>query len=394
MTGASKLDQEPAQNPAQNSAQIIANLSFVGRKPTGLATYAINLASELNLPGLTLLAPPALHSHTQPKQPCYEIPGGMSAEEGKAGHFRRLRWTQFQLPSIYQQLESDLLFSLVPEAPIRMNCRPACGGSAMRSIVTVHDLIPLRFPRWTSPLFHYARLYVPQVLQQAAHILCNSQATAQDICDFYKIPAAKITPVLLSHDSHHFRVPEFPIAPLPPDRPYFFYVGRHDPYKNLMRIIRAFAALPNRQDYDLLIAGSPDPRYTPLLKQAAIELGIFEQVKFLDYVAYDQLPVLLHQSIALVYPSLWEGFGFPVLEAMACGAPVITSNLSSLPEVAGDAAILIDPYNEQALTQAMAQVATDDQMRKDLRSAGLKRSSQFSWAKTGQQTAEVLQRFL
>lgn len=376
-----------------NAAQIIANLSFVGQKPTGLATYAINLASELNLPGLTLLAPPALKHHTQPKQPCYEIPGGMSAEEGKAGHFRRLRWTQLQLPGIYRQLQSDLLFSLVPEAPIAIPGRTRFGRKC-RSIVMVHDLIPLRFPRWTSPLFHYARLYVPQVLKQAEHILCNSQATAQDIHDFYRIPAHKITPVLLSHDSRHFQVPDRPTEGNASHRPYFFYIGRHDPYKNLMRIIRAFAALPNHQDYDLLIAGSPDPRYTPLLKQQAIDLEVSEQVKFLDYVTYEQLPILLHESIALVYPSLWEGFGFPVLEAMACGAPVITSNLSSLPEVAGDAAILVDPYDEQALTRAMAQVAIDDQMQKDLRSAGLRRSSQFSWAKTGQQTAEVLQQFL
>ncbi|WP_088891887.1 glycosyltransferase family 4 protein [Leptolyngbya ohadii] len=374
--------------PHENSAQVVASLPFVGRKPTGLATYAINLTAELTLPGLTLLAPSALKQHTQPKQPCYEIPGGMSAEEGKAGHFRRLKWTQFQLPGIYRQLQSDLLFSLVPEAPIGTISRTKC-----QSIVMVHDLIPLRFPNWRSPLFHYARLYVPQVLKQADHILCNSQATAQDVCDFYGVPAHKITPVLLSHDSRHFCVPDASPEPIS-ERPYFFYVGRHDPYKNLIRLIRAFSALPHRQEYDLLIAGSPDPRYTPLLKQQAIDKGVSEQVKFLDYVEYDQLPVLLNRSIALVYPSLWEGFGFPVLEAMACGAPVITSNLSSLPEVAGDAAILIDPYDEQALADAMAQVATDDQTRQDLRSAGLKRASEFSWAKTGQQTAEVLQRFI
>lgn len=372
----------------ENAAQITANLSFVGHKPTGLATYAINLASTLNLPGLTLLAPPALQTHLQPSQPCLTVPAGMSAEEGKAGHFRRLRWTQFQLPALYRQLGSNLLFSLVPEAPLGRKCR---------SIVMVHDLIPLRFPRWSSPLFHYARLYVPRVLQQAEQILCNSQATAQDICDFYGIPARKITPVLLSHNSRHFRLPDRASETAATERiwhrPYFCYVGRHDPYKNLLRLIRAFAALPDRPCYDLLIAGSPDLRYTPLLKQQAIDLEISEQVKFLDYVAYEQLPVLLHQSIALVYPSLWEGFGFPVLEAMACGAPVITSNLSSLPEVAGDAAVLVDPYNEQALANAMAQVARDEQMQQDLRSAGLRRSSQFSWAKTGEQTAAVLQQF-
>jgi glycosyltransferase involved in cell wall biosynthesis len=378
-----------------SSQPLVVNLAFVGKKPTGLATYAINLVPQLDVPTMTLLASanflPRLHSvwlenpperlATEPPA-YYEVPANLTYEQGKLGHFRRMTWTQVSLPRICAKLEAELLFSPVPEIPLGVRC-PA--------VVMVHDVIPLRFPRLTSPLTHYFRYYVPQVLQQARHIVCNSQATAQDLVDFYPIAAAKITPIPLAHDAAHFRPCQ---AEQATKRPYFFYVGRHDPYKNLHRLINAFAALPHSQDYELWIAGSADPRFTPDLKARANELGLTDRVRFLDYVAYDQLPVLLSQAMAMVYPSLWEGFGFPVLEAMACGAPVITSNLSSLPEVAGDAALLVDPFNEAALTAAMHQIATDPQTRTQLQTAGLARASQFSWAKTGRATSRILQQFL
>lgn len=366
------------------SGQLTINLSFVGEKPTGLATYAMNLVPELQIAGLTLLTPATLLSRYIDRFSCYEIPANLTPEQGKAGHARRLIWTQWQLPKICQTLRSALLFSPVPEAPLFAECR---------SVVVVHDLIPLRFPRITSPLTHYFRYYVPLVLQQAEHIVCNSTATAQDITNVYGISNKKITPIPLAYDRINFRVLDLKQY-TSPDRPYFFYVGRHDPYKNLERVIRAFAKLPDVQHYELWIAGSTDPRYTPLLQAQAHQLGANLQVKFLDYVSYSELPVLLNQAMAFVYPSLWEGFGFPVLEAMACGTPVITSNLSSLPEVAGDAAILVDPYNEAEITSAMQQIITDRSTRTQMRSAGLSRAGQFSWATTGQATAEILCRYL
>ena len=365
------------------SATIAINLSLVGVKPTGLATYAKNLIPHLGLPNLTLLASETFPRSPDLASPRREIPANLTAEQGKAAHFRRLQWTQFQLPTLLQETRSTLLFSPVPEAPL---------SQKVRSIVVVHDLIPLRFPHWTSPLTLYARFYVPQVLAQAQHIICNSKATADDIINHFQIPARKITPILLAHDAANFRVIESSGQLDRASRPYFFYLGRVDPYKNLQRVISAFAALSN-QDYDLWIAGSADRRYTPLLQAQAQMLGVGDRVKFLEYVPYTELPVLLNRAIALVFPSLWEGFGFPVLEAMACGTPVITSNLSSLPEVAGDAALLVDPYSEAEITAAMQTIATDAGVRSDLRSAGLARASQFSWVKTGQATAELLRQY-
>jgi glycosyltransferase involved in cell wall biosynthesis len=352
---------------------LLINLSFIFSQPTGISTYAINL-----FPHLQPLEPTLLTAQTFPDYRCYPVPPNLTPAQGSKGHFRRLLWTQWQLPEIYKRLNSSLIFSPVPEAPLFAGCR---------SVVMVHDLIPLRFPKRFSPLTPYFRYYIPQVLAQAEHIICNSRATAQDIIDLFHIPEEKITPILLAYDANHFRFLDIPTSN------YFLYIGRHDPYKNIARLIDAFATLSCRDD-ELWIAGSGDKRYTPVLMAQVEQLGLTNQVKFLDYVPYEQLPTLINQAIALVFPSLWEGFGLPVLEAMACGTPVITSNLSSLPEVAGDAALLVNPYNMGEIAEVMQAVAADSGLRSRLRQASLARASQFSWTKTGQATAQVLQRYL
>ncbi|MGB3203873.1 MAG: glycosyltransferase family 1 protein [Crinalium sp.] len=350
------------------------NLSFLLNKPTGITTYALNL-----LPCLNSLDPTLLVSQNISPYKCYPIPPNQTAEQGYKGHIRRLLWTQLKLPKIYQQLNSSLLFSPIPEAPIAVNCR---------YIVMVHDLIPLRFPKLASPLNYYFRYYLPHVLEQAQHIVCNSLATAQDIINFFDIKAEKITPIPLAYDSTHFRYLNLPT------QNYFLYIGRQDSYKNLHRLISAFAALPNGGDYELWLAGSTDKRYTPKIINQVKELDLTRQVKFLDYVAYADLPKLINSAIALVFPSLWEGFGLPVLEAMACGTPVITSNLSSLPEVVGDAAILVNPYKIEEITAAMNDVANITGLRSQLSQASLARSSQFSWEQTGLATAQLLHKYL
>lgn len=358
---------------------LLVNLSFLSLKPTGISVYATNL-----FPYLKPLDPTLLVSRNYTDFHCYPVPPTFTPDQGTKGHLQRLLWTQLKLPQIYQQQQSRLLFSPLPEAPLFANCR---------YIVTVHDLIPLRFPRRNSPLTLYNRYYVPQVLARAQHILCDSLATAKDITHFFNIPANKITPVLLAHDSNHFRPLNLPDKGTALPCPYFLYIGRHDPYKNLNRLIDAFAALPDH-DCQLWIAGPPDRRYTPILQAQTEQLGVSDRVKFLDYVPYDKLPIIINQAIALVFPTLWEGFGLPVLEAMACGTPAIASNLSSLPEVTGDAALLVNPYNTGEITEAMHAVATDSELRSRLRTLGLNRASQFSWAKTGQATVEVLKQYL
>ena len=357
-----------------SAKQLIINLSILLSQPTGIGNYAQNL-----FPYLKSFQPTLLAARKYPDFDCYPIPSNLTPDHGTKGHFNRLLWTQFQLPQIYKNFKSSLLFSPLPEAPLYSNCR---------FVVTSFDMIPLRFPKRFSPLTPYHRYYTPEVLKQAQHIICISQTTAQDITNFYGIPANKITPIPLAYDRTHF----YPLNL--PKRNYFLYIGRQDPYKNIQRLITAFAALPNSKDYELWLVGPSDRRYTPTLTAQVAELGITNQVKFLDYVPYNELPKIINEAIALVFPSLWEGFGLPVLEAMACGTPVITSNLSSLPEVAGDAAILINPYSTGEIIEAMQAIATDLELRSRLSSQGITHSQQFSWEKTGKATVEVLSRYL
>ncbi|MEM9507260.1 MAG: glycosyltransferase family 1 protein, partial [Cyanobacteria bacterium P01_E01_bin.35] len=354
------------------SNPLLINLAVLFDRPTGIATYAQNIINSLNS-----LQPILLSAQTFPGFKQYAIADNMSPAQGTKGHLRRLLWTQFQLPQIYRELQADLIYSPIPEAPLY---------SQTRYVVMAHDLIPLRFPRQTSPLTNYFRYVVPSVLHQAEHIICNSQATASDLNKYYGIAAHKITSILLGYDTANF-YPRDQAADT--QSPYFLYLGRQDPYKNLTGLIKAFAAFPD-QDYHLAIAGSTDPRFTPKLQQQAEELGITNRIQWLNYLSYQELPIVISNAVALVLPTFWEGFGLPVLEAMACGTPVITSNLASLPEITGDAAILINPDNTKAITSAMIDLSQDTVMRSQLRQLSIKQAQKFSWKKTGTATKEVL----
>ncbi len=356
---------------------VLVNLSVFLLQPTGISNYATNL-----IPYLKPLHPTLLTAHNYPDFNCYPIPNNLSPAQGAKGHIRRLFWTQFKLAQLHQKHQSKLLFSPLPEAPLYYHCP---------YVVMVHDFIPLRFPQDSFPQTLYYRYYVPQVLKQSTQIICNSTSTATDIVEFVKIPASKITPIPLGYDEKHFRPLNLPLTN---SRPYFLYIGRHNPHKNLSRLITAFANLANCSDHELWLVGSQDKRYTPQLEMQVAELNLQDKIKFLDYISYQELPRIINNAIALVFPSLWEGFGLPVLEAMACGTPVITSNLSSLPEVTGDAAVLINPDNTAEITAAMETIIKDEKMRSQLTTLGLKRASQFSWAKTGQATVEVLQKYI
>ncbi len=335
------------------------NLSFVSAQATGLAIYSLNLVERLQDLNPHLLKPGRGYTH----------------EFGLQGHLRRLWWVQWHLPCL---LGSSLLFSPIPEAPLWRGCR---------YVVTVHDLIPLRLPQYfAASQVLYCRHYVRWVLHQAQHILCNSQATAADVRDFLGIRGVPMTVTPLGFDQRLFQPLHLPMGN------YFLYVGRSNPHKNLGRVIQAMAGLP--EDCQLWVAGSGDDRYTPFLHHLIVDLGLEGRIKFLGYVARADLPVLLNQAIALVFPSLWEGFGLPVLEAMACGTPVITSCVAALAELGKNAAILVNPYSVEELRSAMAELINSSGLRSRLCRLGLERAKQYSWENTAQITRSVLLKYL
>ncbi len=358
-------------NAGDGMSSLAVNLSFLIEKPTGLMTYAQNV-----VPYLQALDPTLFIHHPLEGYHCHPIPGSLTADYGTRGHAARLVWTQFQLPRLYNTVNAQLLFSPLPEAPLFTRCR---------YVVTLHDLIPLRFPNPRRPLYAYHRWIIPAVLKQAARVICISEATYRDALQFAAIDPNKVSLVPLACNTDHFRYLSLPT------QPYFLYVGRYDKHKNLSRLLAAFQPLAQHQGLELWIAGSPNPKVQSALQGQAVQLGIAPQVKMLDYVPYDQLPILFNQALALVLPSLWEGFGLPILEAMACGTPVITSNIASMPEVAGDAAVLVDPYSVGSIQAALQEVAESAGLRSQLRERGLARILNFSWARTGAMTSAVLQ---
>jgi glycosyltransferase involved in cell wall biosynthesis len=356
--------------------RLVINLSVLMQKPTGHSVYINNVIPKLLDLKPALLINEAMQNEWHDRYPdadLHPVSRHLNPDRGSIAYVRRLLWTQFRLSHRVKKLGGNLLFSPIPELPI---------GSRIPGVVTLYDFIPLRFSSARSPLYQYTRHYVPRVLQQAKHILAISESTANDAMQFCDVPAAKITVIPLGYDRKNFRFLDLPT------QNYVLYVGRTNPYKNLRRAIQAFAQVPHHQDYEFWIAGPADARYIPALEGLAWELGV--RLQILNYVPYKELPVLINHAIALIFPSQWEGFGLPILEAMACGTPVITSNAASMPEVAGDAAMLVDPMDVQAIATALTAVIQDDRLRQQLRDRGLARAAEFSWEKTADRTKTVL----
>src|SRR5213594_3940049 len=212
----------------------------------------------------------------------------------------------------------------------------------------------------------YTRRLIPHVARNARLVITNSEYSKWEIVRYLGIPEdhIRVTPLAAS--------PEFTPRTMHPANPYFLYVGNLEPRKNLERLIEAFARIPGKEHH-LVIVGDSWYRGRAVEKKAR-SLGLNGEVKFLGYVPRAELPGLFSGATAFVYPSLLEGFGMPILEAMACGAPVITSNGSALKEVAGGAAELVDPLSVRELTEAMERVAQDTRLREELSRKGLRRA--------------------
>jgi len=258
---------------------------------------------------------------------------------------------------------------------------------ACRSVVTIHDCIHLMFPQYlpNRAALAYARTSIRLAARRATRIMTVSESSKRDILRFVDTEPEKIDVIYNAYDER------FGVEPLEEDvvrvrerfqlhDEFILYAGNVKPHKNLERLIQAFDLVRRRglDHLKLVIIGDEVSKYAEL-RRAIHRHQLHQYVRFLGYLPEDTLAVMYRLAGVFVFPSLYEGFGLPPLEAMASGAPVVTSNLSSLPEVVGDAAILVDPYDPQAIANGIAAVLTDETTRRTLRQKGLKRAQEFSW---------------
>ena len=266
-----------------------------------------------------------------------------------------------------------------------------------KTVVTIHDCIHLMFPEYLPHHLGYA--YARAALYTAAHksdrIFTVSEQSKRDILKFFKVPPEKIVVTPNAIDERVIAPPTEEHVTQTRERyqlshSYLLYVGNIMPHKNLERLIEAFHLVrtQGRSELELLIIGAEISKLQAL-RRAVHRYDIHRYVRFLGYVPDETLAVLYRLASVFVFPSLYEGFGLPPLEAMASGTPVVTSNVSSLPEVVGDAAILVDPYSAQAIADGILKVLRSTHLRDDLRRRGLKRSQEYSWARSVQRVREI-----
>ncbi len=302
---------------------------------------------------------------------------------------RRL-WTHARLGHELRRRPPDVFFTPAHVIPVGIRCP---------SVATVHDLGYEHFPeahprrqlaylRWSTR--HNARV--------ARRVIADSRATAGDLAALYGIDRARISVVYPGADPDLRRVDDLAAIAAATARygirpPYLLYLGTLQPRKNLVRLVEAFAATNLHNDgYSLVLAGRAGWLSEPLLAAVGRQpSAVASHIHLPGYIAEADKAPLLSGATALVFPSLYEGFGFPVLEAGACGVPVICANTSSLPEVAGDAALLVDPLDTAALTEALQRVAADETLRGELITRGYANLARFKWEQAAAQTLAVLE---
>lgn len=299
---------------------------------------------------------------------------------------RRVLWEQLTQPQVLRRIEADLVHGPVFVGPFIAPC-PV--------VTTIHDLSFIRFPHLFRPA---NRLYLTTMTRisarRARHLIAVSEHAARESVDLLGIPREKITVVYHGVDAAFRPLPTEEVAIFRerkglPER-FVLFVGTLEPRKNLTRLLEAFARVDGARG-KLVLAGGKGWLYDDLFAKVQ-ELGLGDSVLFAGYVPSEELPLWYNAATAFAYPSLYEGFGMPVTEAQACGTPVLTSNTSSLPEAAGEAALLIDPHDEEAIAAGLRRLLDDDGLRECLREQGLKRARTFNWSRTARETIQVYRR--
>jgi len=359
------------------------NASIVGENPTGLGIYSIRLIQELDrlrrdfcvyssapeaFPGLRASVLPA--------------PAAGSPGRGAGGHLVRLLWLQSLLRVRARRSRLRLLLNTVPEGIL---------SSTIPQVTVVHDLLPLAFPPEYPRQQYYFRYFVPRILRSSKVVVTDSEYTRRAVIDRYGLPSGQVRVVYPGYNPDvYYQSDGLSSHSRSNKGEYVLYVGNLLPHKNVLRLLDAVAILRRRRPVRLVIRGEGRPAYARAVRARVETLGLDEAVSIRGYTTEKTMRDLYTGAACLVLPSLGEGFGLPVLEAMACGTPVVTTRVASIPEVAGDAAILVDAHDAIALADALHRVVTDRGLREELRGRGLLQAKRFDWAQTAAQMSRLL----
>lgn len=287
----------------------------------------------------------------------------------------------------------DLYHSPSPEAWLNLN--------GAKVIVTVHDLIFKTYPQGhTASTIAVAQEQFRDIVEKAAKIICCSQSTLDDLNHYFKVEAKKTALIYQGVNQKDFypidekegKLAEKTIRSKGIDCPFILFVGTIEPRKNLRNLLAAFSLLKNKKVFDgkLVLIGMQGWMSEDLAGFVG-KLGIKEDVAFTGFLSNEELRHFYNKAGVFVFPSFYEGFGFPIVEAFSCGAPVVTSNVSSCPEIASDAALKVDPNSPENIAQAIERILEDSVLRNELRAKGLKRAAQFTFLNTARQTLKVYQ---
>jgi len=307
---------------------------------------------------------------------------------------KNVAWHQAVLPGRCRAAGYDVLF--LPAGNRRLPWHVPCP-----SVGTVHDLSSIHIAgKYDRGRLFYILHVLPRLARRLTHVVTISESSKRDLVEYAKVPADRISVIPLAADYDTYRPGDRESARAAVraewrvDAPYLLYISRLEhPGKNHVRLIRAFDRLKSHHDlpHKLVLAGS-DWSGAEHIHRAAAEAVHGEDIVFTGFARNDMLPPLYHGADVFVFPSLYEGFGIPLLEAMACGIPVACADLSSLPEVGGDGPVYFDPYDEEAMEDALHRLLSDEALRAGCVDRGLARCRDFSWERTARETLAVLRR--
>ncbi|HCG30477.1 MAG TPA: glycosyltransferase family 1 protein [Thermomicrobiales bacterium] len=354
-------------------------------RQAGVSRYAEALVRELPAVDPTL----DLVVFTGPDQPPEEreFPDGIDWRHSRlrtGQPVQRIAWEQTVGLTIGRRWRLDVIHAPVNVAPLI---------TGVPRVVTVHDLAFHLFPeQYPGRKQRYLRTMTRLSVQRAARVIAVSEATRQDIIRLYDADPERVVTVpngvgdemrpLGADEVAAFRARQGLTGPT------LLFLGTLQPRKNLETLLRAWARTAGETGWQLVVAGAAGWHHEPIFDLAR-ELGIADAVRFVGFVPPEDLPLWHNAADAFVYPSLYEGFGLPLLEAMACGTPVVTSETPALREVVGNAGLIVGPRDVPALAQALLQLAREPELREELAARGLRRASEFSWRRTAAETAAV-----